>query len=49
MEDWAERRRLYAFFVPRTTNVFDLKTKLESEFGLPYEQTQVYFEYNELE
>ena len=49
MEDWAERRRLYAFFIPRSTNVFDLKTKLEHEFGLPYEQTQVYFDNFELE
>ena len=44
VQDWAEQNRLYAFFVARSCNVYDLKKKLETEMGIPFDGTQVYFQ-----
>ena len=44
VEDWAERNRLYAIFVTKSCNVYDLKRKLDAEMGLSFDTTQVYFQ-----
>ena len=38
-EEWTDRNRLFAVFVPKTCSVFDLKARLEDELGLPFDQT----------
>ena len=43
-EEWTDKNRFYALFVAKTSSIFDLKTRLDEEFGFPFEQTEVYFE-----
>ena len=43
-EEWTDRNRFYALFVAKTSSVYDLKTRLDEEFGFPFDQTEVYFE-----
>ena len=37
--DWAELNRLYALFVAKSCNIYDLKRRLDSEMGLPFDNT----------
>ena len=43
-EEWTDRNRLYAVFVQKQSSVFDLKTKLEEQLGLPFDRTEVFFD-----
>jgi hypothetical protein len=43
IQEWTDLKRLYAFFVPRTCSVYDLRTRLEEELSLPYDSTHIYF------
>ena len=36
-EEWTDKNRFYALFVAKTSSVFDLKTRLDEEFGFPFE------------
>lgn len=43
-EEWTDKNRLYALFIAKTSNVYDLKARLEDEISLPFENTEIYFE-----
>lgn len=39
VSDWAEQNRLYALFVSKSCDVRGLKQKLDTEMGLPFDDT----------
>jgi len=41
-------RKLYAFFVSKNSNMFDVKEKLKREFGFEANQVKFYFKYQEI-
>ena len=43
-EEWTDKNRLYALFIAKTSNVYDLKARLEDEISLPFDKTEIYFE-----
>mmetsp|Transcript_36435 Transcript_36435/g.44544 ORF Transcript_36435/g.44544 Transcript_36435/m.44544 type:complete len:213 (+) Transcript_36435:292-930(+) len=48
-EEWSDRHRLYAIFVPKTCSVLELKNLVDDQFGLAFDGLQVYFENKMLE
>ena len=44
LEEWTDRKRLYALFTSKQSSIYDVKAKLEEELGLPFDDTQVYFD-----
>ena len=41
-------RKLYAFFLSKNANMFDVKEKVKVDFGFDMSQVKVYFQYQEL-